>query len=78
MALRSSIVRGAVLAAVVCLLAVPKAETQPGRMYNTAKQKLLNGGQVVGGTVSTSDPNIYCAMAHAGLISCGSRCNIVH
>ena len=66
MALRSSIIRGAVLAVVVCLLAVPKAETQPGRMYNTAKQKLLNGGQVVGGTVSTSDPNIYCAMAHAG------------
>ena len=66
MALRSSIVRGAVLAVVVCLLAVPKAETQPGRMYNTAKQKLLNGGQVIGGTVSTSDPNIYCAMAHAG------------
>ncbi len=37
-----------------------------GRMYNTAKQKLLEGQQVVGGTVSTPDPQIYCAMANSG------------
>ena len=35
-------------------------------MYNTAKQKLMEGKQIVGGTVTTSDPNIYCSMANSG------------
>src|SRR4030095_7165543 len=35
-------------------------------LYNTVKQKLLDGRQVVGGTVLSPDPNIYCAMANAG------------
>ncbi len=35
-------------------------------MYNTVKQKLLEGRRVVGGTIQTSDPDIYRAMAHAG------------
>ncbi len=35
-------------------------------MYNTVKQKLMAGEQVVGGTISTPDPEIYRAMAHAG------------
>lgn len=35
-------------------------------MFNTVKQKLAEGKQVVGGTISTSDPNVYCAMANAG------------
>ena len=39
-------------------------EQQP--MYNTAKQKLMEGKSIIGGTVYTSDPNIYCAMANAG------------
>ena len=44
---------------------------QPGSsgdapLYNTAKQKLLEGKQIVGGTVSTTDPDVYCAMANAG------------
>ncbi|HXV63417.1 MAG TPA: aldolase/citrate lyase family protein [Vicinamibacteria bacterium] len=39
---------------------------EPGRMYNTAKQKLMDGKPIIGGTVYTSDPNIYCAMADAG------------
>jgi 2-keto-3-deoxy-L-rhamnonate aldolase RhmA len=34
--------------------------------YNTVKTKLAEGRQVVGGTVSTSDVDIYCAMANAG------------
>lgn len=34
--------------------------------YNTVKTKLAEGRQVVGGTVSTYDVNIYCAMANAG------------
>ena len=43
-----------------------RAQTEQVRMYNTAKQKLLEGKPIVGGTVYTSDPNIYCAMADAG------------
>ncbi|MDX1563294.1 MAG: aldolase/citrate lyase family protein [Gammaproteobacteria bacterium] len=34
--------------------------------FNTVKTKLENGQQVVGGTVSTSNIDIYCAMASAG------------
>ena len=37
-----------------------------GRVYNTVKEKLMAGERVVGGTVSTPDPDIYCAMANAG------------
>lgn len=44
----------------------PRAEPGGVRMYNTAKVKLMNGESIVGGTVSTPDPEIYCAMAHAG------------
>ena len=40
--------------------------TSPVRIYNTAKQKLAAGKQIVGATVSSPDPNIYCAMANAG------------
>jgi 4-hydroxy-2-oxoheptanedioate aldolase len=36
------------------------------RIYNTVKSKLEAGKQVVGGTVSTSDPDVYVAMANAG------------
>ena len=42
------------------------AQSQPPKIYNTAKVKLLAGKQIVGGTVSSPDPNIYCAMANAG------------
>jgi 2-keto-3-deoxy-L-rhamnonate aldolase RhmA len=38
----------------------------PVRMYNTAKQKLMAGKKIFGGTVESPDPNIYCAMANAG------------
>jgi 2-keto-3-deoxy-L-rhamnonate aldolase RhmA len=38
----------------------------PTEIYNTAKQKLMEGKQIVGGTVSSPDPTIYCAMASAG------------
>ena len=48
-------------------LATP-VETQQGsvRIYNTVKEKLAAGRPVIGGTVSSSDPDIYCAMANAG------------
>jgi 2-keto-3-deoxy-L-rhamnonate aldolase RhmA len=36
------------------------------RIFNTVKQKIANGEQVVGGTVDTPDPDIYCAMANSG------------
>lgn len=58
------IVLSAATCAMVVLSAVSNAEAQ--RMYNTAKQKVLSGQQIVGGTVDTPDPQIYCAMANAG------------
>jgi len=42
----------------------PQAANPP--LYNAAKQKILQGKTVIGGTVSSPDPNIYCAMASAG------------
>lgn len=36
------------------------------RMFNTVKKKLAEGKHVVGGTINTSDPGVYCAMANAG------------
>ena len=42
------------------------ATAQEVRFYNTVKSKLITGQQVVGGTVDTADPEIYCAMANAG------------
>jgi 2-keto-3-deoxy-L-rhamnonate aldolase RhmA len=36
------------------------------RLYNTAKQKLLEGKQLVGVTIFSPDPNIYCAAANSG------------
>ena len=52
--------------AILCLLATSVAQAQHVRMYNTAKQKMMAGKQIVGGTVQSSDPSIYCAMANAG------------
>ena len=37
-----------------------------GRIFNTVTLKLAAGKQVVGGTVSSADPDIYCAMAGSG------------
>ena len=36
------------------------------RVYNTVKQKLAEGKQVIGGTVLLPDPDLYCAMANSG------------
>lgn len=59
-----------VFLAIVSLLLAGGAEAQRGgtasEMFNTVKTKLLNGEQVMGGTITTSDPEIYCAMASAG------------
>jgi 2-keto-3-deoxy-L-rhamnonate aldolase RhmA len=42
------------------------AEAGSNARFNTVMQKLAEGKQVVGGTVSTADVEIYCAMAGAG------------
>ena len=54
------------LAAVLGLMAGVSAPAQKAPLYNTAKQKLMNGEKVVGGTIYTDDPKIYCSMANAG------------
>jgi 2-keto-3-deoxy-L-rhamnonate aldolase RhmA len=36
------------------------------RIFNTVKDKLARGEQVVGGTIDTADPDTYCAVANAG------------
>jgi len=58
-----------VCAALLLVLASDLAGQQSGatgRVYNSVKQKLAEGRQVVGGTVSIPDPEVYCAMANAG------------
>ena len=54
------------LPGMAALLWSAAAPAQDGGLYNTVKAKLAAGEQVLGGTVSTADPEIYCAMAGAG------------
>jgi 2-keto-3-deoxy-L-rhamnonate aldolase RhmA len=50
-----------------CALALGSAaQAADADQFNTVKQKLARGEQVVGGTVSTADVDIYCAMASSG------------
>jgi len=42
------------------------ALAQDHKLYNTAKQKLAAGKPITGVTISSPDPNIYCALANAG------------
>jgi 2-keto-3-deoxy-L-rhamnonate aldolase RhmA len=44
----------------------PAEQKGQARMYNTAKQKLREGRTLVGATIFSPDPNIYCAVANAG------------
>ena len=39
---------------------------QQVRMFNTVTTKLAAGERVIGGTVTSADPEIYCAMANSG------------
>jgi 2-keto-3-deoxy-L-rhamnonate aldolase RhmA len=55
--------------AAACLLAGSTtfaAEAGSGVTFNTVMQKLAEGKQVVGGTVSTFSVDVYCAMAQSG------------
>jgi len=45
---------------------VQLAGSQEVPIFNTVKQKLAAGERVVGVTVATPDPDIYCAVANAG------------
>src|SRR3989449_8546530 len=68
------VVSSSVACATLCLGITWLAQAQkdwrkadgPVRMYNTAKKKLMEGKQVVGITISSPDPNIYCAAANSG------------
>jgi 4-hydroxy-2-oxoheptanedioate aldolase len=53
-------------AAIFGLAAPVVGQSTSPRIFNTVKQKLAAGKQVVGGTVSIPDPDTYCAMANAG------------
>ncbi|HLH41934.1 MAG TPA: aldolase/citrate lyase family protein [Bryobacteraceae bacterium] len=54
-------------AATWALLAQQTPSGQGGKkLYNTVKQKLAAGKQVVGITITSPDPNVYCAAANAG------------
>ena len=55
-----------ITAAMASILAPPMEADAQVRIFNTVKQKLSEGSQVVGGTVSTADPDIYCAVANSG------------
>jgi len=48
------------------LLASIALAQQPVKLYNTAKQKLAAGQPIIGATVLSPDPNIYCAVANSG------------
>jgi 2-keto-3-deoxy-L-rhamnonate aldolase RhmA len=61
--MRRLVMAGAVLLIGTC--STIQAQQAP-KVYNTTKQKLLDGKQVVGGTVFSPDPAMYCAMANAG------------
>lgn len=47
------------------LVAAQNTQAQP-KIYNTAKLKLMEGKPIIGATVFSPDPNMYCAMANSG------------
>lgn len=56
---------GAMLAVGTYAMAQQAQPASP-RIYNTVKQKLIDGKQVVGGAAFVPDADIYCAVANAG------------
>lgn len=55
-----------VISVTTALIHPQSTDAQETRIFNTVKQKLAEGDRVVGGTVATADPDIYCAMANSG------------
>jgi 2-keto-3-deoxy-L-rhamnonate aldolase RhmA len=64
---RFNLIRSATAAAILTIFspAVP-AQIPPPKIYNTAKLKLAQGKPIIGATVFSPDPNMYCAMANSG------------
>lgn len=54
------------IASLLLLISASFLASAQTRIFNTVKQKLAEGKQVVGGTILTSDPEIYCAVANSG------------
>ncbi len=50
----------------LALAAAVPAQDGPGKIYNTAKLKLMAGKPLTGATVFSPDPNMYCAVANSG------------
>jgi 2-keto-3-deoxy-L-rhamnonate aldolase RhmA len=64
-----TVVRSVAALAITWAVSSTPGVAQPAsgaRIYNTAKQKLNAGKQIVGGTVGVPDPDVYCAMANSG------------
>ena len=61
-----TILVGAALAALALTASAVAQPSSTPRVFNTAKVKLQRGEQIVGGTVTSPDPDIYCAMANSG------------
>src|SRR5262245_1656222 len=51
---------------ILAILAVDLSSQPAPQFYNTVKQKLAEGKQVIGGTVLLPDPDLYCAVANSG------------
>lgn len=65
--MRMARIPGWLCVSVILILTTTASSQAPApRFYNTVKQKLAEGKQVVGGTVLLPDPDLYCAMANSG------------
>ncbi len=66
------LVLSAAISTMLCSMITGVANAQegqtaaPAKYYNTVKQKLLEGKQVVCATVSSPEPDAYCAVANSG------------
>ena len=54
------------LTTLTACLAFTSLSAQQPRIFNTVKQKLAAGKQVVGGTIQVANQDTYCAMANSG------------
>lgn len=63
---QARILQAAALSVFVAASGYAQSSSGAPRVFNTVKTKLAEGKQVIGGTVSSSDPDIYCTMANSG------------
>ncbi len=61
-----TVLSGAIFAWALAAQQARAQNVKQPKIYNTVKQKLAAGKQVVGITIFSPDPNIYCAAANAG------------